>query len=118
MAVYSIDSYAIRLWSSRETEPIDPSTAMARIMFYEGDVYRGIALFYADDYVLEDPSMDHMDRIRVHYNMSQFDPIVDMLRYEKPVFLFYYGTGNAGLQTGREPTGEEESQAVDALAHS
>jgi hypothetical protein len=117
MAVYPIDNYAIRVWSSRETEPVDPSTGMARIMFYEGRSYRGIAVFYADDYELPNPELDSRERIRINFNLSQFDAIVKMLRYEKPVFLFYYGVGNAGLQTGLEPTGEEETEATLSTTH-
>jgi hypothetical protein len=34
-----------------------------------------------------------------------------MLREEQPLYLYEFGPSNAGLQTGGEPTGEEEGLA-------
>ena len=44
----------------------------------------------------------------MHYNLSQFAAILQLLREEEPVYLYGFGPTYAGLQTGGEPTGEEE----------
>jgi hypothetical protein len=37
--------------------------------------------------------------------------VLQMLREERPVYLYEFGASNAGLLTGGEPTGEEEGLA-------
>ena len=83
---------------------------MAGIYFYEKGKYRGYAYFFADDTPLS-PAVHHSStgRTYVHYNISQFDAITAIVREEKPIYLYYLSPTNAGLQTGREPVGEEES---------
>ena len=45
------------------------------------------------------------------FNLSQLGPVLAMLREEKPIYLYEFGTTNAGLMTGDEPTGEDEGLA-------
>jgi hypothetical protein len=33
---------------------------------------------------------------------------MEMIRTEKPIYLYYYGPTNAALRSGKEPVGEEE----------
>jgi hypothetical protein len=52
MATYTIDTYHVRLWSSRPTTDLNPDIAVAGIFLYEGgfegDQFRGYAYFYPD----------------------------------------------------------------------
>ncbi len=48
------------------------------------------------------------DLIALHYNLSLFAPMLQLLREESPVFMYWFDEMNAGLQTHLEPTGEEE----------
>ncbi len=109
MPTYKIDTYSIRLWSSRRTDKLSPGTALAGIYFYEDNKYRGYAYFYADDTPLNPPVYQNNGRIFVHYNISQFQDISNIIREEKPIYLYFHNPSNAGIQTGREPVGEEES---------
>jgi hypothetical protein len=50
------------------------------------------------------------DTFDVYFWESAWDPIVDMLRNEKPITFWYHSDGDvAGIGTGNEPVGEEES---------
>jgi len=109
MAMYTIDTYAVRMWSSRPTTNLNPGIAVAGIYLYEAGIYRGYAYFYPDGTPLAPAVIDSAsDFIAVHYNLSQLDGILQMLREEKPIYLYEFGITNAGLMSGMEPTGEEE----------
>lgn len=109
MATYTIDSYAVRMWSSRPTTNLSPGVAVAGIYLYEGRTYRGYVYFFPDGTPLADPVIDSANgRVYIHYNLSQLTPVMQMLREEKPIWLFEFGATNAGLMSGLEPTGEEE----------
>ena len=109
MATYTIDTYAVRMWSSRPTTDLNPGIAVAGIYLYEAGTYRGYAYFYPDGTPLAPAVIDSgNDFIAVHYNLSQLDGILQMLREEKPIYLYEFGVSNAGLMSGMEPTGEEE----------
>ena len=108
-AVYEIDEYAVRFWSSRPTTTLDPGIAVAGIFLYQGPDYRGYAYFYPDGTALAPAVIDPTEPlIALHYNLSQMPAVLEVLREEQPVYLFDFGTENAGLMSGREPTGEEE----------
>ncbi|MEV6305324.1 hypothetical protein AB0M02_38330 [Actinoplanes sp. NPDC051861] len=106
-STYTIDTYSVRLWSSRRTTELNPGVAVAGIYLYEQGSYRGYAYFYPDGTPLSPPVINP-GFVALHYNLSQFAAVSQMLREEKPVYLFEYGATNAGLATGTEPTGEEE----------
>jgi hypothetical protein len=111
-ATYNIDSYSVRLWSSRPTTNLSPGVAVAGIYLYEGGVYRGYAYFYPDGTPLAPAVIDAANgQVFVHFNLSQLGPVLMMLREEKPIYLYEFGPDNAGLMTGSEPTGEEEGLA-------
>jgi hypothetical protein len=110
MPSYNIDSYSVRMWSSRSTTNLSPGTAVAGIYLYQGKTYRGYVYFFPDGTALAPPVFhSSTNQAFLHFNLSEFGPTVDLLRNEKPVFLYYFSPTNAGLFTGREPTGEEES---------
>ncbi|KPL08328.1 hypothetical protein AMJ86_01060 [bacterium SM23_57] len=109
MPEYKIDGYSVRLWSSRPTTNLSPGTAVAGIYLYEGTTYRGYVYFFPDGTALAAPVFHSAsERIFVHYNLCQFDATLEILRSEKPIYLFYRSPTNAGLRSGREPVGEEE----------
>jgi hypothetical protein len=109
MATYNIDSYAVRMWSSRPTTNLNPNVAVAGIYLYESGRYRGYVYFFPDGTPLAPPVIDSTNsQVFVHFNLAQLEGVLQMLREEKPVYLFEFGTSNAGLMSGVEPTGEEE----------
>jgi len=108
MAYYTIDRYELMMWSSRSL--IDnPNSAIAGLMFYEAGTgrYRGRAYFHPDGINLPAPT-ESGGFITLRYNLCQLESVIDLLRNEKPIYLYFYSAGNAGLKTGREPVGEEE----------
>ena len=112
MASYSIDGYSIRMWSSRPTTNLNPGVAVAGIYLYQGAIYRGYAYFFPDGTPLAPAVIDAANgRIFVHFNLSQLAGVMQMLREEKPIYLYENGADNAGLMSGSEPTGEEEGAA-------
>ncbi len=109
MPSYNIDGYSVRMWSSRSTTNLSPNTAVAGIYLYEGNTYRGYVYFYPDGTELAPPVFHSSNgRAFVHFNLSQFDGTLQVLQSEKPVYLYYFSPTNAGLNTGREPVGEQE----------
>jgi len=108
-ATYVIDSYSVRMWSSRPTTDLNPGVAVAGIYLYQAGAYRGYAYFFPDGTPLAPPVIDAVNgQVFVHYNLSQLVGVLAMLREETPVYLYEFGGSNAGLATGVEPTGEEE----------
>jgi hypothetical protein len=109
MAEYQVDGYAPRIWSSRPTTNLSPGVAVAGIYLYQGSTYRGYIYFFPDGTPLAPPVFDAANgRVFLHVNLSQLGPTLDLLRYEKPIFVYYNAPTNAALRTGVEPVGEEE----------
>jgi hypothetical protein len=109
MPTYKIDAYALRLWSSRPTTNLSPGTAVTGMYLYGGTKYRGYVYFFPDGTPLSPAVHDSTNgRVFIHFNLYQFHAVMEMLRTEKPIYLFYYSPTNAGLRSGKEPTGEEE----------
>ena len=109
MAEFAVDGYAIREWSSRPTTNLSPGTAVAGIYLYQGKTYRGYVYFFPDGTNLAPPVFDSANgRIFLHFNLCQFDSTVEILRSEKPIYVYYTGPTNAALRSGVEPIGEEE----------
>ncbi len=109
MASFKIDGYALRLWSSRSTTNLSPGTAVAGIYLYEGNNYRGYVYFFPDGTPLSPPVEDaNNGRVFLHFNLSQFHATMEMLRTEKPIYIYYISPTHAALRSGKEPVGEEE----------
>lgn len=110
MPAYKISSYSVRMWSSRPTTNLSPGVAVAGIYLYEGDSYRGYVYFYPNGTPLASPVFhSSTNQAFLHFNLSELESTIDLLRTEEPVYLYYFSPSNAGLYTGKEPTGEEES---------
>lgn len=106
--VCKVDEYAVRMLSPRSITDLHPDLYVAAIDLYdETHEYRGTARFHPDGTDLKSPEVDSDGRAMVHFNLSQFQGTIDMLRNEKPVH-FFASTTFGCLSTGREPVGEEE----------
>lgn len=109
MPTYKVDRYSVRMWSSRPTTNLSPGTAVCGVYLYEGGNYKGYVYFFPDGTALNPPVFDAgSGRVFLHFNLIQFHPTMDMLRYESPMYLYYTSPTNAGLRSGMEPVGEEE----------
>jgi hypothetical protein len=112
MPVYFIDSYALRMYSSRPN--ISPGVAAAEILLFgSGSVLHGSAEFFPDGTPLPAPVINPPPNgpVSLTFNLSQLPEVLQMLREERPLYVFEFGIGNAGLGSGSEPTGEEEGPA-------
>ncbi len=48
-------------------------------------------------------------QVNLHYHLDDFQNTIDLLRYEKPMYLLWNGTGGGnenGIKTTAEPVGE------------
>ena len=108
MPSFSIGSYLVKMFSSRPTTNLSPSTAVACIYFYDQqNAFLGVAYFHPDGTLL--PEATDNGHVVVRFNLSQFPATLHLLQSEKPVHLFSFGYNVAGLGTGLEPIGEEET---------
>jgi len=74
--------------------------------------YVGSVDFYRDGQAIPNNSaQENINPKIITLNMHerQIDSVVDMLRNEKPCSMFYNSPTLAGIRTGTEPIGEEES---------
>jgi hypothetical protein len=53
--------------------------------------------------------------IRMHLPSTMFENVLDVLRNEKPVYI-YFAAGRGFLSTSQEPVGEEELAGAGATA--
>jgi hypothetical protein len=112
MPTYEIDRYRVVVPSSRPTTDLNPNIAVAGIFLYQGEEFRGYAYFFHDGTSLAPPIIDSAGgQVYVHYNLSQLAGVLQMIREERPLYLFGDGPEFAGLATGSEPTGEEEGMS-------
>lgn len=70
--------------------------------------------FHPDNKKLPEIHYDNRNKlVYMHYPMSMFPNIIDMLRNEKPIYFHWTRELNQGfLRTGKEPVGEGELEAV------
>lgn len=111
MMRFKIDRYWVRMWSSQPTTSTNPnSSAVAGIFLYSNGVRRGYVYFFPDGTPLDPPVIDEENGgIYLHFNLSQLETTLTVLREEQPVYLYHEGHHNAGLDTDTEPTAEIES---------
>lgn len=108
MVTFSFDQYSVNLRST--VDKVSLGAAIAGIYAYRGETLVGALLFYPDNKLLPNARLDpKRDVIFLSYSISQFHAVLDILRNEKPLWLYYRTATNAGLSSGREPVGEEES---------
>ncbi len=106
MARVNFDTYTYSVYSRR----YETTTNAAAIHLYNGNSLVA-RLYFNYDAVRanRDPALSG-SRVTLYYHMSMLDTIVDMLRNEDSVYLFYNIDSKLGyLNTGKEEVGEEET---------
>jgi hypothetical protein len=48
------------------------------------------------------------DNLTIYFSLARFNDIINILRYEKPLYLYLYESGSGGVSTSIEPAGEQE----------
>jgi hypothetical protein len=102
---YGITRYSIEMTSSMHAGSVDPSTgstpaAAAKILLFERRKFRGWLLFYPDGSRLQPAHLVDGKRVVLFFALSQFDTMVQILRNEERVKI-YYETDPATPETGR-----------------
>ncbi len=94
-----IDAYSV-IYSSRN--------GMRRIGVKRGTTYVGDLFFHPDNAALPADQLSD-GHIVLNYHLRDFANILDLLRNEKPLYLWYHGANSDnGLWSGDEPIGEAE----------
>lgn len=103
MATYTIDQYALQLEAG-------PTIGGRRALFFlrAAGAVKGWVSFYDDTAVLAPPSMDASGKISLPMPMSRYASVMDLLRNEKPITVWYNSPTFAGIGCGSEPVGEQE----------
>jgi hypothetical protein len=107
MARVNFDTYKYFVYSNRYDTIDDAAT----IQLYNGELLVAILFFnYDASKANRDPVLFGGDRVFLYYHMSMLDTIIDMLRNEEPVYLYYNIDRQLGyLSTSKEEVGEEET---------
>ena len=104
---FEVKNYAVSLFSGANLR------FNQRIMLYGGEGGDAVAYFYEEGVNMPpptgpDPATGNM--IRLSYRSNRFGSVLDLLRNEKPIYVFYDEGGNYGaIGTTVEEIGEEES---------
>ena len=104
--VKEFDNYRIFYYAGDKHHPI--------ISCYSGSTLVGSLRFYRDKEKMPESTVHELNEtaiLRLSYRLDQFRDVIDTLRYEKPLYLWYSSKSSAGyLGTSElEPVGEEES---------
>ena len=104
MEIREFDEYHISYYAMRN------SSLVARIVLLSGGVGVGWINFISESVSLP-ANHQHVNRgLILNFPESKFGDIVDILRYEEPLYVsLNVDNGVGALQTDREPIGEEES---------
>jgi hypothetical protein len=104
-ATFQVATYQYYDWSSRKTGKTNLNL-------------KGTGGQTCSVWFVEDPAADLPDASQVapnyyvfYYHHSQLDHLIDMLRNEKPIFVFFNndnGFANSRISTTDEPVGEGE----------
>ena len=106
MPSVTFDKYMYSVYSGR----YDSATNAAAIHLYNGNSLVGSLYFNHNTTSANKNPQVSNGRVILYYHMSMLDTIVDMLRNEDSVYLFYNLSSNLGyLNTGKEEVGEEET---------
>jgi hypothetical protein len=107
MECFSIDTYSYDICSPRY-DSVDPAAVITLRNGTNGKIAT-LNFHYVTSWANRNPVLAGQ-RVSVSYHISMLDAIIDMLRNEDSVVL-YYDIGNklAYLKTGGEEVGEEET---------
>jgi len=114
MNSYEVTEYKIRFFGRSMTA--DDKGKKAEILLAGrgdegGSALIGRIFFWGkEDADSRQDSLDNEGRPEGNMSITEIDSVIDMLRYEKPIFIVWDIRNNRVLlQTGQEPVGEEES---------
>ena len=106
MARVDFDTYMYSAYSGR----YDTTTNASAIHLYNGYSLVASLYFNYDTSLANRDPVESGGRVVLYYHMSMLDTIIDMLRNEDSVYLFYNISAKLGyLNTGKEEVGEEET---------
>jgi hypothetical protein len=102
------DSYTLQVTSGASTK--------ASVTCFNGREQVGMLIF-RDTTSLPEPwhqQLNAFDRLFLYYHIREFDSVMDILRNEKPLKLYFNPGGKWGCvsTSSLEPVGEEERQAT------
>lgn len=106
MARVDFDTYTYATYCRR----YETTSNAAAIHLYNGGALVASLYFNYDAAAANRDPVLSGSRVLLFYHMSMLDTIVDMLRNEDSVYLFYNIASKLGyLNTGKEEVGEEET---------
>ena len=106
---YQLESYQVSLEGKT-------TNGLRAVVYCKDAVHniRCILYFWEDDMQLSGARETDMpagvQRFEIHYHMKEFDSVIDILRNEDPVGVYYQSPTVAHIFTGTEPVGEGEFQ--------
>lgn len=103
MIQYTIDEYALQI----QAGPVIGG-CRALIICRSTELVRGWISFYDDGTTIPDPTKDASNRISLSFPWSRYAAVLEVLRHEEPVWMYYQSASFAGLSIFGEPVGEEE----------
>ena len=102
MALTRIDAYEV-LYSSNTFSP--------RIALKNAGNYVGQLIFSSNSTALPVDTVVN-NQVQLHYHLENFAHLIDLLRNEKPIYMYYNGSGGGfenGIKTMVEKVGEGET---------
>jgi len=95
------DAYMVWYYSGHPYE--------ALVYCYKAGAYVGRIVFFKDGSAIP-PNANYASGPSIHYPLSRFGNVIDILRYEKPLYLFLNLDNLIGIlgTNEQEPAGEEE----------
>ena len=96
-----IDAYEV-LYSANDFPP--------RIALKNAGNYVGQMIFAANGAALPADTVVN-NQVQLHYHLDDFQNAIDLLRNEKPIYMYYNGSGGGfenGIRTMSEKVGEGE----------
>jgi hypothetical protein len=104
-ASFEVQTYHYWHWSSRNKWKTQ--------LYLQGVGGETCAIWFVEDGTANLPAAEYdgANHYRFFYQQSEFQYLVDMLRHEKPIFVFFDNQGgspNSRISTTPEPVGEGE----------
>jgi hypothetical protein len=104
-ATFQVATYQYYDWSSRKTGKTN--------LILKGTGGQTCSVWFVEDPAADLPEASQVaaNYYAFYYHHSQLDHLIDMLRNEKPVFVFFNndnGFANSRISTTDEPVGEGE----------
>lgn len=98
-----VKNYHVLVYGS----PVGYQTNRAQISLYGSSGKTVAYLRFNDPGMNFENDSESGGRIKMHLPSTMFENVLDILRNEKPVYI-YFAQGRGFLSTSKEPVGEEE----------